>query len=143
MALCLQQHQVIASYIPSVKTRTLTSLDNIDRWTEQAVWNNALKDIRVVVSTHAVLADALSHGFVRISQLALIVFDEGMDDCPIPTAGCTNDEAAHHCMRGHPANKIMQYHYHPSHAKFGPDSVPSILGLTASPIVRSNNKELQ
>lgn len=77
VALCLQQHEVIAAQIPSAKTRVLTSLDNVDRWTEQAIWNNVLQDVRVVVSTHAVLADALNHGFVRVSQLALIVFDEG------------------------------------------------------------------
>lgn len=77
VALCLQQHDVIASQIPSVKTRVLIGADNVDRWTEQAIWNNALKDIRVVCSTHAVLSDALNHGFVRMSQLALLVFDEG------------------------------------------------------------------
>ncbi|CEJ61633.1 hypothetical protein PMG11_10161 [Penicillium brasilianum] len=126
VALCLQQHDVIASQIPSVKTRVLIGADNVDRWTEQAIWNNALKDIRVVCSTHAVLSDALNHGFVRMSQLALLVFDE-----------------AHHCTRGHPANKIMQYHYHPALSKLGPDAVPRILGLTASPIVRSNPKELR
>jgi ERCC4-related helicase len=126
VALCFQQHEVIASQIPSVKTRVLTGDDNVDRWTEQAVWNTVLRDIRVVVSTHAVLADALNHGFVRMSQLALIVFDE-----------------AHHCMRRHAANRIMQYHYHPTRVKFGPRAVPRILGLTASPIVRSHHQELQ
>ncbi|KAJ5667706.1 uncharacterized protein N7477_006276 [Penicillium maclennaniae] len=126
VALCLQQHEVVASQIPSVRTRVLTGLDNIDRWTDQAVWNKALKEIRVVTSTHAVLADALGHGFVRMSQLALIIFDE-----------------AHHCMRKHAANKIMQNHYHPRRKAFGPNSVPRILALTASPIVRSSRHELQ
>ncbi|KAJ5101267.1 hypothetical protein NUU61_003489 [Penicillium alfredii] len=126
VALCLQQHEVIASQIPSVKTRVLTGLDNVDRWTEQAVWNEALKDVRVVVSTHAVLSDALCHGFVLMSLLALIIFDE-----------------AHHCTRGHPANKIMKNHYHPARRDFGPHVVPRILGLTASPIVRSSGEELQ
>lgn len=81
VALCDQQHDVIASQIPSAKTRVLTGRDNVDRWTEQAVWNNALKDIRVVCSTHAILFDALNHGFVRMSQLALLVFDEGKYSC--------------------------------------------------------------
>ncbi|KAJ6104973.1 hypothetical protein N7486_003662 [Penicillium sp. IBT 16267x] len=126
VALCLQQHDVIASQISSVKTRTLTGFDNVDRWTEQSTWNTALQGVRVVVSTHAVLADALSHGFVRMSQLSLMVFDE-----------------AHHCMRRHPANKIMQNHYHPTLLKFGRGAVPRILGLTASPIVRSSPKELE
>jgi ERCC4-related helicase len=55
----------------------LIGADNVDRWTEQAIWNKALKDVRVVCATHAVLSDALNHGFVRMSQLALLVFDEG------------------------------------------------------------------
>jgi ERCC4-related helicase len=126
VALCLQQHAVISSQIPSVKSRVLTGLDNVDRWTDQAIWNTILKDIRLVVSTHAVLADALTHGFVRMSHLALIIFDE-----------------AHHCVRKHAANRIMQDHYHPRRKAFGPQSVPQILGLTASPIVRSNRQELQ
>lgn len=126
VALCLQQHDVIVSQIPSVKTRALTGLDNVDRWTDQSIWDAALRNIRIVVSTHAVLADALSHGFVQISQLSLLIFDE-----------------AHHCMRRHPANRIMQDHYHATKARRGPHSVPRILGLTASPIVRSKCQELQ
>jgi ERCC4-related helicase len=78
VALSLQQHEVITSQILSVKTKILTGLDNVDRWTDQGIWDKVLKDIRVVVSTYAVLADALGHGFVRMSRLALLVFDEGM-----------------------------------------------------------------
>ncbi|KAJ5979822.1 hypothetical protein N7481_007120, partial [Penicillium waksmanii] len=126
VALCFQQHGVLKTHIPNVQIRMLTGLDNVDRWAEQSAWDKALQDIRIIVSTHAVLADALNHGFVRMSQLALIVFDE-----------------AHHCMRRHPANKIMQLHYHPLRESHGTEAVPSILGLTASPIVRSNKEELQ
>ncbi|KAJ5579499.1 uncharacterized protein N7459_005484 [Penicillium hispanicum] len=133
VALCLQQHEVIASQIPLVKTRILTGLDNVDRWTDQSIWNSVLRDVRVVVSTHAVLADALNHGFVRISQLALMIFDEGRGLFSF----------AHHCMRRHPANRIMQNHYHPTRLKFGPHAVPRILGLTASPITRTSRQELQ
>lgn len=77
VALVTQQHKVIASHIPSAKTRILTGQDSVETWTDQAIWNNVLKDIRIVCSTHAVLSDALNHGFVRMSQLALLVFDEG------------------------------------------------------------------
>jgi ERCC4-related helicase len=42
------------------------------------------------------------------------------------------DRSAHHCVRNHPANKIMRDFYHPAVAKLGPDAVPRILGLTAS-----------
>lgn len=61
-----------------MRARTLTSLDKVEFWTEQAIWDAVLNDMQVVVSTHAVLADAMSHGFVRIAQLGLIVFDEGV-----------------------------------------------------------------
>ena len=42
------------------------------------IWDAVLKNIRVVVFTHAVLLDALSHGFVQVTQLALMIFDEGI-----------------------------------------------------------------
>jgi ERCC4-related helicase len=69
---------VIASNLPAVRTRTLTGLDKVELWTEQSIWDAVLNGYRVIVSTHAVLADALSHGFVKMSRLALIIFDEGM-----------------------------------------------------------------
>ncbi|KAL3481424.1 dicer-like protein 2-1 [Aspergillus californicus] len=115
VALCLQQHKVILQHIPAAKSRTITGLDKVELWTEQAVWDVVLKDVQVVISTHAVLVDAMTHGFVRISQLGLIIFDE-----------------AHHCVRKHPANRIMRDFYHPALGKLGPDAVPRILGLTAS-----------
>ena len=57
--------------------RLLIGEDGVDRWSEQRIWDAALRDVRVVVSTHAVLADALTHGFVKIEKIALLVFDEG------------------------------------------------------------------
>ncbi|KKK18219.1 hypothetical protein AOCH_004535 [Aspergillus ochraceoroseus] len=125
VALCIQQHEVISKHIPAARSRTLTGLDKVELWTEQPVWDAVLKDIQVVISTHAVLADAMTHGFIKVSQLGLIIFDE-----------------AHHCMRKHPANKIMRDFYHPAMAKYGPDAVPRIMGLTASPVVRSSRHEL-
>lgn len=73
----MQQHRVISSNIPGVKSRTLTGLDKVELWTDQVIWDAVLQDVRIVVSTHAVLADALSHGFVNITQIALMIFDEG------------------------------------------------------------------
>ncbi|KAK5710637.1 Dicer-like protein 2, partial [Elasticomyces elasticus] len=125
VALCMQQHGEIASQVPAAKTRILTGLDKVDFWTEQGIWDAVLQDIQIVVSTHAVLADALTHGFVRIDKLGLIIFDE-----------------AHHCMRGHAANRIMRDFYHPTQKAYGRDAVPLIMGLTASPVVRSDPQEL-
>ncbi|KAL4877813.1 hypothetical protein BJY04DRAFT_221780 [Aspergillus karnatakaensis] len=124
VALCLQQQKLIAKHIPVAKSRTLTGLDKVELWTEQAVWDEVLNEIQVVVSTPAVLLDAMTHGFVRISRLGLIIFDE-----------------AHHTVRNHPANRIMQLFYHPAAKKCGHDAVPRILGLTAS--AASNTRALE
>jgi len=58
----------------------LIGSDNVDRWSEQRIWDAALSDVRIVVSTHAVLLDALGHGFVQMKRLALLVFDEGQSN---------------------------------------------------------------
>ncbi|PYH72351.1 uncharacterized protein BO88DRAFT_477024 [Aspergillus vadensis CBS 113365] len=84
---------------------------------EKTIWDNALLGIKIAVSTYQVLYDALSHGFVKLSQISLLIFDE-----------------AHHCKRDHVANKIMQDHYHKKHQS-GAQDLPKILGLTASPIL--------
>ena len=76
--LCAQQHDFISSYLPAIQTRLLVGSDGVDRWSEQRVWDAVLDDIQIVVSTHAVLADALSHGFVKMLDLALLIFDEGI-----------------------------------------------------------------
>lgn len=73
----------------------LSGADNVEFWTEQWIWDDVLKGIDIVVSTHQViqithvetfqlsmlilqvLLDALVHGFVQMKQLALLVFDEG------------------------------------------------------------------
>ncbi|KAG0638925.1 hypothetical protein HOY80DRAFT_126670 [Tuber brumale] len=48
---------------------------------------------------------------------------------------------AHHCVGQHPANRIMQEFYHPR-ARKGLE-VPAVLGLTASPVVKSTPDQLR
>lgn len=45
--------------------------------TEKSLWDGVLHNVKVVVSTYQILQDALTHAFVRMESLALIVFDEG------------------------------------------------------------------
>jgi nicotinic acid mononucleotide adenylyltransferase len=65
------------SQITSVQVKFLSGADNIERWTNQIHWDDVLKNVRIVVSPYQILLEALSHGFLRIEQLAMIVFDEG------------------------------------------------------------------
>ncbi len=77
MQLCLQQLAVLRSEIASVQIKSLTSLDNVDNWSDKATWDDVLDNVSIVVSTYAVLNDALCHAFLEMNLLALLVFDEG------------------------------------------------------------------
>jgi len=82
VALCTQQETTINAYLPALTTKLLIGSDNVDRWSEQRIWDAVLSDIQVVISTHAVLLDALTHGFVKMAHLALLIFDEGKLQIP-------------------------------------------------------------
>ena len=77
VALCEQQYEVFCSNISGYKTLLLTGKDNVDYWTDQATWDRVLHNVRIVISTHKVLQDALDHAFVEMKRLALLIFDEG------------------------------------------------------------------
>lgn len=77
VALSEQQCSAIQPYMSAYQVLPLTGKDGVDKWTDQNLWDAVLSNVRVVVGTPAVLADALHHGFVRMSRLALLVFDEG------------------------------------------------------------------
>jgi len=82
----MQQFQVILRDLPSVSARSITGSDNVELWSTQEIWNRVLGSHRIIVSTHAILSDALSHGFVTMSRLGLLIFDEGMSaDIPSNT----------------------------------------------------------
>lgn len=74
--LCDQQCEVIRLEIPSVSVRLLTGNENVETWSRQ-IWDTVLGSTRIVVSTPQVLYDGLAHSFIKMSQIALIVFDEG------------------------------------------------------------------
>ncbi|KAL8777761.1 MAG: hypothetical protein Q9213_007714 [Squamulea squamosa] len=125
MALAEQQYNVITIQLSSFQSGLLSGNDETDRRSEQGMWGDALKNMIIVVCIHQVLLDALIHDFVHMEKIALLVFDE-----------------AHHCMRSHPANKIMQNFYHAKRRE-GQRELPNILGLTASPVMRKKGEGLQ
>ncbi|ORY56117.1 RNase3 domain-containing protein [Pseudomassariella vexata] len=118
VALCSQQFSVLEKAIPAVQTKFISGDDGVDTWTNQTLWDAFLKDTSIVVSPHQVLLDALSHTFVRMEKLSLIVFDE-----------------AHNCVGRHPGSKVMAFYRDSKDAGL---PIPAILGLTASPIMRSS-----
>lgn len=117
-----QQCRVLQEHLPSYHIRILTGSDDVDKWSDQSLWDAFLAGVHVVVGTPAVLADALTHTFVRMSQLSLLVFDE-----------------AHRTTKKHPMNNIMRNFYYP--AKRKGEQVPHILGLSASPVMKNNASE--
>ncbi|VUC33433.1 unnamed protein product [Clonostachys rosea] len=118
--LCGQQCDIIRLRFPSYPTKMLTSQDNVDAWYPK-IWESVLKSFRVIVSTPQILYDALSHAYLDIGKLSLIIFDE-----------------AHNCSGNSVGGKIMKDFYHPQKEK--KKSIPSILGLTASPTVSKKAK---
>jgi ERCC4-related helicase len=124
--LCLQQHAEFTRRLPAYGCRTILGLDGCETWSDQATWDLVLKGFRIVISTHQVLLDALSHGFVELTRLALLVFDE-----------------AHHCTKRHPANQIMAGFYRHLLERGWRKELPAILGLSASPVINSKRVGLE
>lgn len=110
-----QHHRTLTQHLPAYNILSLTGADGVDNWSDQHTWDRLLSGVRVMVGTPKVLLDALSHGFVKISRLGLLIFDE-----------------AHHCIKNHPMNSIMTHFYHP--AKSRGEALPHITALTASPV---------
>ncbi|KAL8366055.1 hypothetical protein RB595_004708 [Gaeumannomyces hyphopodioides] len=118
VTLCIQQFEVLRSQLPSAGIKILTGDDNVDSWSNQSIWDAVLFGIQVVVCPHQILLDALSHSFVTLDTISLLIFDE-----------------AHNCLGNNPGRRIMMQFYHPRKDSGLP--VPHILGLTASPVMRS------
>jgi ERCC4-related helicase len=82
VTLCEQQHRKLQESFPAVYSRLIVGSDNVECWKTQDVWDDVLRDQRIVVTTHAILSDALFHGFVVMQRLALLIYDEGMKIFP-------------------------------------------------------------
>ncbi|KAL6710677.1 Dicer-like protein 2 [Coniothyrium glycines] len=127
VTLCEQQYEAFNTNLPGYGIQSMSGKDGVEHWTEQKTWDAVLHNVRIVISTHQVLLDALSHAFVRMNKLALLIFDE-----------------AHHCTSNHPARRIMSDFYTPLAANY-PGMVPKVLGLTASPVktARATSHDLE
>ncbi|KAH8677366.1 hypothetical protein BX600DRAFT_506412 [Xylariales sp. PMI_506] len=122
VVLCEQQLGVLKAQIPGAEIKKLTGSDGVDTWSSTAVWDLFLKNANVVISTYQILLDALTHRFVRMETLSLIVIDE-----------------AHYCVGNSPGSKIMKLYREAKEAHL---LIPAILGLTASPIINPTTDAL-
>ena len=77
VVLAEQQYNVLSQQLPAFQSRIITGADKVDHWSSQEVWDSVLENIRIVVSTPQVLLDVLTHAFVRLDHVSLLVFDEG------------------------------------------------------------------
>ncbi|KAG6909556.1 hypothetical protein DXG01_016804 [Tephrocybe rancida] len=125
VALCEQQRSVIQTAIP-VSVGIISGSKEPDQWKNASLWQTALRNNRIMVTTPQVLLDALRHSYVSLGRdVSLLIFDE-----------------AHHAVDNHPYNRIMKEFYFALPFQISAASTryqrPSILGLTASPIYGGN-----
>jgi ERCC4-related helicase len=78
VALAEQQFEAIRAQTPGVQSKLVVGSDKVDAWSTKAVWDAMLLNTRIVVSTYQILFDAVSHAFVPLSSLCLVVVDEGV-----------------------------------------------------------------
>ncbi|KIW22325.1 uncharacterized protein PV07_12222 [Cladophialophora immunda] len=124
VVLAYQQYRFLSQQLPAFQFRLITGMDSPDYWTTKDVWDQVLHNIHVVVSTPAILKQALNYGFISLAGISLLVFDE-----------------AHHGIKNAEQNQIMQLHYHPYNITGSDFELPHILGLSASPVVRNTVTE--
>ena len=81
-------------------------------------WNSS----NIFVAIPDVLYNLLSHGFIKIFDISMLIFDE-----------------CHHAKDNHPYNKIMEefYFYYKKEERIDQFKYPRIYGLTASPLKNS------
>ncbi|KAI8876441.1 dicer-2 protein [Backusella circina FSU 941] len=114
--LVFQQAKVIQANC-DINLQEICGSMNVDSWTENQ-WEPIFENNDVCVMTAQVFLDVLRHGFIKLNQVNLIIFDE-----------------CHHALKKHPFNLIMREFYD----RCSPESRPKIFGMTASPVINSVN----
>ena len=106
--LASQQAKVIDKHT-DLKVKHYVGEMGVDFW-DKDIWEKEFNDNNVLVMTAQIFLDLLNHGYIRLSQVNLLIFDE-----------------CHHAKKNDPYRQIMQ--------RFGDckrDEYPKIMGLTAS-----------
>ncbi|CAG8505437.1 6855_t:CDS:2, partial [Cetraspora pellucida] len=109
--LVFQQANVIKANC-DLKVKHFCGEMGVDLWSEKE-WRNNFENYDVLVMTAQIFLNILRHGFISLSQVNLLVFDE-----------------CHHTSKKHPYNLIMREFYD----RCPEESKPKIFGMTASPV---------
>ncbi|KAK5132305.1 hypothetical protein LTR08_009213 [Meristemomyces frigidus] len=114
VTLVFQQFAVLETNIDH-KVARVCGADNCDNW-NKAKWATLFSDNKIIVATAEILHQCLSHSYITMKQINLLVFDE-----------------AHHAKGDHPYARIIKDFYLSESASDKADR-PRIFGMTASPI---------
>nr|UYS55133.1 dicer 2 [Diatraea saccharalis] len=107
--LVTQQRKNIDRLCPVDGVGAYSGEDGVDYW-QKSKWDAELTKHQVVVMTSQILCDMLTHGYIRIEDINLLIFDE-----------------CHHAVEDHPMRRIMK-----NFDECPVDKQPRVLGLTAT-----------
>lgn len=113
VALAYQQHAVLECNLGH-SVAALTG-DSVRYTWNKSFWAKQFTKNEVIVCTAEILNKCLQKGYIRISQISLLIFDE-----------------AHHTKKNHPYARIIKDYY--AEEKTTGCRLPRIFGMTASPV---------
>ncbi|XP_059057480.1 endoribonuclease Dicer [Achroia grisella] len=106
----VEQQQKVIEYLCPVKGVGAYSSENkVDYW-DKNKWDEELTIYQVIVMTSQIMVDMLTHGYIKIENISLIIFDE-----------------CHHAIDDHPMRMVMK-HFETCPLKLQ----PRVLGLTST-----------
>lgn len=124
-----QQGNEIRDFLPWAKTRILKATCNKKNsvYKDGPGFRKELEEYEIFVLIDQILLEILRHGYLKIWEIDLIIFDE-----------------CHHANGNHNYNLIMQEFYLEKYIQRETSNpkilIPQILGLTASPLKKKINK---
>lgn len=121
VALVHQQAEYMQEVNHQYKVGTYYGDKGLDEWSSER-WLEEFSERRILVLTAQIFLNALNHALIRMTSVAVIVFDE-----------------AHHATGEHPFRRIMVDFYH----TLPVNERPKVFGMTASPVkVRADTKSI-
>lgn len=106
-----QQARVLRSNIFQ-NVKVLHGSTKEDLW-HNSTWNKIKNEYQVIVCTPAILDQSMSHSFITMQEISLLIFDE-----------------AHHAKKDHPYSRLIRSYY----LKCPVEARPRIFGMTASAV---------